>query len=655
METFIMGFLRKLFGKLNRTEDKYYEIATDECQKTEVSQKSESPMVRKHAKPEISRFFDDTTDFLFIVFDVETNGLEKEYSVLSCSAIKYHIDLETYETSAIDRFDRFYFPVEEFNYSAIYINGLTRDVITQRREEGKYPEHFRTDSDFETFCSDTKRFVAHNISFDMQFIPFMEGKKKFCTMMTNMDIVCAYFLEWKNQWKWPKLSETAIHYGIQFSEKELHSSMADAELTAKIFMKMLKAAKTNGNGVTVQIDDSRQNLDPFHDFTWQLKIVNVNMVSQCKVGDVLNLTRERKNDAVNYLGVATKSGEHLGDIDSSDVKYYGLIHDIDHGAKTSVKIKQIFTTNGNFASINVKVFIGNADWKNKKELDDIDRETKRIITIAKTLEKTNPEASVSLYRKAIEMLKGIDLQCEKHFSTWRKQKFPINRLSLVLERQKKYQECLGEIEAYEKVIDKAGLYAGEKEIIGKRKERMLKAIKKRGYKNNLGEVDTKIGYTEDQIKLLIKNHDYKKKDHQAQFKSTIAANRGNAYMSAKLVKRNFVIDKDVIKFQIDKYECRIVYGNKKDYGESSEEPIRISVLIEMLNGEGMLDNRDKPFETFLYKNNLYKVDTKHVYTEDQMKLLVKHHYCKENEKFKKIQKEIELFESVDKKRTDNDG
>ena len=126
-------------------------------------------------------------------------------------------------------------------------------------------------------------------------------------------------------------------------------------------------------------------------------------------------------------------------------------------------------------------------------------------------------------------------------------------------------------------------------------------------------------------------------------------------MSAKLVKRNFVIDKELIKFQIGKYECRIVYGNKNDYGVSSEEPTRINVLIEMPNGEGMFNLRDKPFETFLYKNNLYKVDTNHVYTEDQMKLLVKHHYYKENEKFKKIQKEIELFESADKKRTDNDG
>jgi hypothetical protein len=211
------------------------------------------------------------------------------------------------------------------------------------------------------------------------------------------------------------------------------------------------------------------------------------------------------------LGAATKSGEYIGDIDSSDIKYYGLIYSIDHGAETSVKIKQIFTTNGNFESINVQVFIGDPDWKNKKELDDINRDSKRMITIAKTLEKTNPEASVSLYRKAIEKLKGIDLQCEKHFSTWRKQKFPINRLSLVLQRQKRYQKCLDEIETYEKMSDKAGLYAGEKEIIRKRKEKMMNIIEKWSDKNNLYKVDTKYGYTEDQLKVLINSHHYKEK------------------------------------------------------------------------------------------------------------------------------------------------
>ena len=268
-------------------------------------------------------------------------------------------------------------------------------------------------------------------------------------------------------------------------------------------MKMLKAATTDGNGDAMEVDVSHHNHDPFHDFTWQLKNVNVNLVAQCKVGDDLNLIRERKINAFNYLGVATKSGEPLGDIESFDIKYYGLMHSIDHGAKTSVKIKQIFTTNGNFECINVKVFIGDVDLEEQNTLHFIDSEAKAIITKAKSLEKTNHEASVSLYRKAIETLKGIDHQCEKHFSTWRKQKFPINRLSVILEKTQRYQECLDEIEAYEKIPDKVGLYAGEKEILEKRKERMRIAIKKYPADSKMHEVikrvDTEIMSSQDLI------------------------------------------------------------------------------------------------------------------------------------------------------------
>ena len=208
-----------------------------------ITQKREPPPVRKHAKPELDKFLDVKRKTRIIIFDLETNGLTGSYSVLSCSAIKYEIDPNTYEVSELDRFHRYYYPVEEFDPQAIAVNGLTKEVIKERRGEAIYPEHFTVDDGFEKFCNGVKRFVAHNISFDAQFVPFLGNKKKLCTMITNMDIVTAGFLRRKNQWKWPKLSETAIHYGIQFSDGELHNSMADTEITAKIFLKMLETAR----------------------------------------------------------------------------------------------------------------------------------------------------------------------------------------------------------------------------------------------------------------------------------------------------------------------------------------------------------------------------------------------------------------------------
>ena len=116
------------------------------------------------------------------------------------------------------------------------------------------------------------------------------------------------------------------------------------------------------------------------------------------------------------------------------------------------------------------------DWKEYDKLTVKVREASEIIFQAKTLEKTNIEESIFLYRKTIEIIKEID----KQYGNFARCsiRFPINRLSLVLERQKRYKECLEEIEAYEKLTDKVGLYAGEKERLEKRKEKIIKIIKR---------------------------------------------------------------------------------------------------------------------------------------------------------------------------------
>jgi DNA polymerase III subunit epsilon len=461
--------------KIEKTDKERIPTSVDTISGRYQPHQNDSPPIRKNATREICKFFDGEKITKFIVLDVETNGLDRECSVLSCSAIKYEINTETYDTTEIGRFDHYYFPIEEFDPSAIYVNGLTRDVIAERRGKATYTEHFQQDDDFKTFCNGVLRFVGHNISFDMQFLPFLDDKKTFCTMMTNTDIVRVHFMVQKNEWKWPKLSETAIHYGVLFNESDLHSSMYDAEMTAKIFLKMLESIKANGNDIEIEIDNSPPNFDRHYVFIWQLRNINESLASQCKVGEVVNLTKDGNTDNINCLGVATRSGEHLGEVDSPDIRYHAIYFIIDL-AIVSAKIKQIFTKNEKIEAINIEVSI-NVNRKEQKKLFALDREAKGIISNAKTLEETNPEKAVFLYKKAIEILKGIDQQCDKYSSTWREQRFPIQRLSLVLERQGRYQECLDEIKGYERVIDKKGLYAGEKEKVEKRKGKIMKKLK----------------------------------------------------------------------------------------------------------------------------------------------------------------------------------
>ena len=93
-----------------------------------------------------------------IVFDLETNGLDRGSSVLSCSAVKLlftgSASEEMHPFKQIDTFERYYFSVEAENVSAIRINGLSANVITERREGRDWPPYFRDDRDFESFCAD---------------------------------------------------------------------------------------------------------------------------------------------------------------------------------------------------------------------------------------------------------------------------------------------------------------------------------------------------------------------------------------------------------------------------------------------------------------------------------------------------------------------
>ncbi|MGL4733455.1 MAG: 3'-5' exonuclease, partial [Fusobacteriaceae bacterium] len=159
-----------------------------------------------------------------IIFDFETNGFNGT-SVLSLSAIKAQV-LET-GLKEIGRFNRFYYrtPGEAENLSALQINNLYSKNIDKFRENADYPEHYIDDiASFIEFCGDVDHFVAHNFSFDRDFVGF-ETLISFCTFLEarKMNIGKNY-----------KLSDLAKYYGIHVDEENLHNSMYDVEILFQI-------------------------------------------------------------------------------------------------------------------------------------------------------------------------------------------------------------------------------------------------------------------------------------------------------------------------------------------------------------------------------------------------------------------------------------
>jgi DNA polymerase-3 subunit epsilon len=182
---------------------------------------------------------------IIIFFDTETNGLNAEHSVLSISAIKAAVDITaTIHDAAVERYERFYYrvPGEPFGAGAVRVNGLTDAVIAKKRGDATYPRHFREDTDdFRAFCAPARHFVAHNIAFDQQFIPF-SLPNTFCTMTENEKVL--KLRRKTGELKFPSLKETARFYGIDPDSAQLHTSAYDTDLVYAIFIKMLQSSKT---------------------------------------------------------------------------------------------------------------------------------------------------------------------------------------------------------------------------------------------------------------------------------------------------------------------------------------------------------------------------------------------------------------------------
>ena len=186
---------------------------------------------------------DNSSKITVIFFDTETNGLSAYSSVLSISAAKCLVDYQNKTVKIIEKYERFYYPVEKYNPEAISINGLSQAVITEKRKGTKYSRHFKEDQQsFNEFAKGIDHFIAHNIEFDRKFLN-ISLKRQFCTMKSNTNIMKLRMVYGKH--KWPKLEEAVKFYHVQSDNSKFHDSMYDVEMTIKVFEKMLTLDKTN--------------------------------------------------------------------------------------------------------------------------------------------------------------------------------------------------------------------------------------------------------------------------------------------------------------------------------------------------------------------------------------------------------------------------
>lgn len=206
------------------------------------------------------------------------------------------------------------------------------------------------------------------------------------------------------------------------------------------------------------------------------------ILSRSKEGEIVNLVRERDNQFdKSAVGVLNQKGEMIGYLPKGD----RLSMHLDCGGIVSAKIGKI-TGGPTFLEKILKkqsksygcvllINKGGFDWDVVTPLMEESKEIEKILEKAKKHESSNAELSIKNYRSAITKILEMDSKGILAAS-WRRARYPINRLSLVLEKNNEFDEAYEEIIKYEKFEDKYGILKTDISSLEKRKLRLEKKL-----------------------------------------------------------------------------------------------------------------------------------------------------------------------------------
>jgi len=202
----------------------------------------------------------------------------------------------------------------------------------------------------------------------------------------------------------------------------------------------------------------------------------------CSAGQRLFLVREPDNPHGNgnTIAVVTGKGKQVGYLgtDTAD----DLAPFIDSGGRIDCEIKEVIGGGGGFLTEkkNYGVVVHLSPVKPpdlaepyRERFAEIDKQIK----VAKSLEKTDVDAAIAGYLECCNAITRVESQSDLAVEC-RAIRFPINRLSMLLEKQGRLQECLKTIAWYERRTDQYGLTATDAKAIATRKKRVADRLAK---------------------------------------------------------------------------------------------------------------------------------------------------------------------------------
>lgn len=178
-----------------------------------------------------------------VLFDFETNGKTGSCSVLEAMFRKIEIQRGSKEFKE-EILHRFYYPQEDFDFSAFLVHGISIEDIKIKRQGHSdlgidYPLFFKDDKEVISWLNDVDVLVAHNIAFDAQFLPEMPSKLFYCSMKSSKDTVKATNVA--GNIKNPTLQEACTFFEVDFDSSSAHGADYDTLKLEELFLHMAEA------------------------------------------------------------------------------------------------------------------------------------------------------------------------------------------------------------------------------------------------------------------------------------------------------------------------------------------------------------------------------------------------------------------------------
>lgn len=200
-----------------------------------------------------------------IVFDTETTGFKPEEGdkLIEIGAVELVNHLPTGRT-----YHQYINPEREVPEEAFKVHGLNYEFLKN------YPKLSEIAADFLSFVGDDGILVAHNASFDINFINYEFKHKGFATfgwdrVVDTLEIARQKFPGARNN-----LDALCRRFNIDNSARTKHGALLDAELLAEVYLELLGGAEPSMNLTADQVVEAKsehlestpKNYRPARDF-----------------------------------------------------------------------------------------------------------------------------------------------------------------------------------------------------------------------------------------------------------------------------------------------------------------------------------------------------------------------------------------------------